>query len=174
MGVNESIDGTVESWQLRDADLDLGPVALGLRLLWAGRLLEASLDRAAAAAGFSKRGDYEVLALLNRMDPKGISPVDVAQTLRISPSGVTGRLDRLQNENLLVRRQDPTDRRSVLLEITETGRARVSAAFDASAHVHTALFDGVGGRSLGNQLRRIIDQLEEHLRTPARPTVVSD
>ena len=50
------------------------------------------------------------------------------------PSTLTGVLDRLERRGLVARTPNPQDRRSVVVELTETGRAaaeRVAAAFAA-------------------------------------------
>jgi len=52
------------------------------------------------------------------------------------PSTLTGVLDRLERRALVARAPNPADRRSVLVELTPTGRAaaeRVAAAFAAVA-----------------------------------------
>jgi DNA-binding MarR family transcriptional regulator len=50
------------------------------------------------------------------------------------PSTLTGVLDRLERRGLIARTANPADRRSVLIELTDSGRAaadRVAAAFAA-------------------------------------------
>lgn len=64
------------------------------RLPWCGRLAEELLERTAIASGFRRRGDYEVLALLRRVEPALLTPLEVANQLLTSQSGMTGKLDR--------------------------------------------------------------------------------
>ena len=64
------------------------------------------------------------------------------------PSTLTGVLDRL--ERLVARTPNPADRRSVLIELTETGRASASAVDAAFAAVEARL---PGAERLISQIR---------------------
>ena len=50
------------------------------------------------------------------------TPAEVATVLKVSRTRVTGMLDRLEQDNLITRSVDPDDRRSFMLELTDTGR----------------------------------------------------
>src|SRR5689334_12027590 len=50
------------------------------------------------------------------------TPGEVAEVLKVGRTSVTGILDRLENDNLIVRQLDPNDRRSFTLVITDEGR----------------------------------------------------
>ena len=53
------------------------------------------------------------------------TPGEVAEVLKVGRTSVTGILDRLENDNLIVRQLDPNDRRSFTLVITDKGRELV-------------------------------------------------
>ena len=53
------------------------------------------------------------------------TPGEVAEVLKVGRTSVTGILDRLENDNLIVRQLDPNDRRSFVLVITDAGRELV-------------------------------------------------
>lgn len=60
---------------------------------------------------------------------------DLAQMLGMTARNVTTIVDGLEHEGLLVRRKHPDDRRAILLELTEKGRAHI-----AQIHaLHTAI-----------------------------------
>jgi len=59
------------------------------------------------------------------------SPGSLASELELSSGAMTSRLDRLEQRGYLRRLPDPADRRSVLVELTDEGRA----AWDAAAEV---------------------------------------
>lgn len=61
---------------------------------------------------------------------------EVAAVLGCTRGNVTGLADRLIEQGLVVRRQDPDDRRVVYVELTPAGRARLA---EAGAAVHRAL-----------------------------------
>lgn len=54
-----------------------------------------------------------------------ISPADISDFTDISRSTMTGIIDRLERNNLLVRKQNPEDRRSQCIDFTENGLALV-------------------------------------------------
>ena len=66
------------------------------------------------------------------------------------PSTLTGVLDRLERRGLVARTPNPADRRSVLIELTETGRASASAVDAAFAAVEARL---PGAERLISQIR---------------------
>lgn len=64
-------------------------------------------------------------ALLAIEGMKGATPGRVAEVLGIGRTSVTGLLDRLEEQGLLTRRVDPSDRRCFLLELTDKGHELV-------------------------------------------------
>ncbi|TMG27053.1 MAG: MarR family transcriptional regulator, partial [Chloroflexi bacterium] len=69
------------------------------------------------------RGEVGVLAALMLAGPKQrLSPTQLFKGLMLSSAGITSRLDRLESRGYLKRTRHATDRRSVLVEITESGR----------------------------------------------------
>lgn len=65
---------------------------------------------------------FDVLAQLERR-PDGISFRELSQELLVTAGNLTGIVDRLEREGLVVRSLAPHDRRSFLLHLTDTGRA---------------------------------------------------
>jgi DNA-binding MarR family transcriptional regulator len=67
-------------------------------------------------------GWFDVLASLQRLGGRA-RPVDVAADLRIPPSSLSRRLDRLEEEGWIARhRSSDADLRAVEIELTRTGR----------------------------------------------------
>ncbi|HVW27381.1 MAG TPA: MarR family transcriptional regulator [Polyangiaceae bacterium] len=62
-----------------------------------------------------------VLRLVGRTP--GISAGGLAEALHVHPSTLTGVLERLARRRLLVRKQDPSDARRAVLELTERGKS---------------------------------------------------
>lgn len=163
MGNVEAVDELVADWRrLRDVHDEADALELGQRLLWIGRLLEQILDDVATEAGFSRRGDYEVLALLYRSEDGFLSPIQVSDRLRLSPSGVTGKLDRLQREGLLERRQDPNDRRALRLYVTERGRASVNDAFERALVTYQGLMSSIDAFD-SDMIRQSLKLIHQHV-----------
>jgi DNA-binding MarR family transcriptional regulator len=79
------------------------------------RLLGKRLGRLASEAGFSTT---EGLALWKIQRTGGCKAVDVATHLGLSPSTLTGMLDRLEAAGWITRETDPDDRRATLMRAT--------------------------------------------------------
>lgn len=91
------------------------------------------VDERVAAAHPVRLGSLGVLRILA---DRGTSRVnDIAEELVITVGGMSKLIDRLESSGHCVRRANPDDRRSSLIELTESGRALLAAAtveFDAA------------------------------------------
>jgi len=68
-------------------------------------------------------GWFDVLSTLRRLDGRA-RPQDIAAAMRIPPSSLSRRLDRLEEEGWIARHRqiDPDDHRAVDIELTPRGR----------------------------------------------------
>src|SRR5262245_38753308 len=74
--------------------------------------------------GFS---DFAVLELLLH---KGPAPVNrIGEKVRLTSGSITVAVDRLERKRLVERRSDPSDRRTRVVHLTESGRKLISCAF---------------------------------------------
>ena len=81
-------------------------------------------------------GDYEVLVRLSEAENQRLRMCDLANSLQLSPSGLTRRLDGLVRSSLVERVASPSDRRVMFAELTAAGHAKlVDAAPDHVASV---------------------------------------
>jgi DNA-binding MarR family transcriptional regulator len=124
----DHVDELIRQWTHERPDLELAPMATIGRL---GRL-HALMSRA-IAEGFAAHGlqigEFDVLAALRRSgDPFTMKPTDLARVLMLSPAGMTNRVDRLEAAGWIERRDDPDDRRSSLVRLTDEGRRLVDRA----------------------------------------------
>ena len=111
-----AVDMRPDTWT-RAGESGLMARLVALRLV-AGQQLEA----VTAAHGLAL-GDYLVLAVIRR-SPDGVcAPTTVCEVLRRASGGMTLTLDRLETAGWLTRSPDPSDRRRVLLRLTQAGRA---------------------------------------------------
>jgi DNA-binding MarR family transcriptional regulator len=144
-------------------------------LVWSGRLADEALERTAIASGLRRRGDYEVLALLRRVEPTLLTPLQVAQQLLSSQSDMTGKLDRLEEQGLIQRTPDPNDRRAVGLGITDSGRALVDDAFTKNLSVYESILDDLSSTEV-KDLTALLDKLlkrMDHLSRMREPWTTS-
>lgn len=152
------VDEAVAGWSLLLTDRDMLGLDVVQRLVWSGRLAHQIMERAAMAAGLSRRGDYEVLSLLRRNEPTLLTPVEVAQQLLSSQSGMTGKLDRLEEQGLVQRTPDPNDRRAVRLRVTDAGRTLIDEAFDISLQTYESMLDELSRVEI-EDLRTLLEKL---------------
>jgi len=73
-------------------------------------------------------GDYEVLVQLSETPDHRLRMCDLACHLRLSPSGLTRRLDGLVRGGLVRREPSPSDRRVMLATLTPDGLAAIERA----------------------------------------------
>ena len=145
----DGVDAIIGQWRHERPDLDTSPMGVIGRISRLCREIERRLEPVYAASGLEP-GWYDVLATLRRAGPPyRVRPTDFAETLMLTSSGTTKRLDRLEAAGHITRERDPSDRRGVLIALTPQGRS---------------LIDNAAGKHLANE-RRILSGLsaEEQL-----------
>lgn len=91
-----------------------------LRVIWAlNHAIEACSKEMAVRLGVTFR-QRTVIRLVGRFP--GVAAGQLADTLHVDRGTLSTILSRLEERGLLVRRQDPHDRRRVLVELTPKGR----------------------------------------------------
>jgi DNA-binding MarR family transcriptional regulator len=93
----------------------------------------ATLDAELRAEHGLSLGEYEVLARLSEAPEHSLRMTDLAGHLRLSPSGITRRIDGLVRSGLVERQQCPSDRRGSNAVLTDAGLRRLQDA--APTHV---------------------------------------
>ncbi len=84
---------------------------------------------------------YELLTLLSFTRTGELPLSTVGERLQVRPASVTGAVDKLEQQKLVVRVPHPDDRRAVLARITDEGR-RVAA--DSTAALNAGPFADLG------------------------------
>ena len=101
-------------------------------LLRAHAMLVKRLDAELETAHGLALSSYEVLLHLSHADGRRMRMCDVADSVLLSRSGLTRRVDRLEREGLLKRKPCESDARGFFAEITPKGRR----LFDAARRTH--------------------------------------
>lgn len=122
----------VAQWRAEFPDWDLRPMEI------LGRMAEtwSVIDREHLTPLFVsfglQGGEFDVLATLRRSGPPyELTPTELFEVTMTSSGGMTARLDRLERKGLVKRRQNPDDRRGVLVGLTEDGVALVEKTVKA-------------------------------------------
>lgn len=104
---------------------------LWLRLLRGTRRVEAALRDRFRTEFDTTLPRFDVMAALAR-EPSGMRMSGLSGVLRVSNGNVTGIVDRLAQDGLVVRVQVPGDRRASIVRLTRAGRE----VFDRQAAAH--------------------------------------
>ncbi len=135
-----------------------------------GRLLGAhsAITRELSAQLVEQHGltmsEVEVLLLLSRAPEHSMRRVDLSRDVRLSPSGVTRMLDRMEATGLVEKGACKQDARVSYAVLTEAGMAKLQEAWpDHVAAIERLLgerFDDRELEALKQMLDRVADQVE--------------
>lgn len=123
-----------------------------------GRELSTALER--QLAGFDVTAQQA--ALLLHAGRRETRPSRLMSLLGTDTAGMTKLLDRLAAKGLIERRRHPTDRRAVVVELTDAGRALLPELPPVFGRVTGRLLAGFSAEevsSLTTMLRRMLDNL---------------
>ena len=69
----------------------------------------------------------QVRALIQLAKDEQVTAGELAKRAELSPGAMTAMLDQLENEGMILRRRSETDRRQVIVSLTERGHEEVAA-----------------------------------------------
>jgi DNA-binding MarR family transcriptional regulator len=118
----------------------------------------------AARAGFDV-GASEMMALSQLFTVGPCSPTELAAFLSMTTASVTNLLDRLQRAGHVIRRQHPSDRRRVVVELTPRARDAVAAMFQFASGATAYAARSLSPAELDSVLRFLHDVTEAYDRT---------
>jgi DNA-binding MarR family transcriptional regulator len=161
--VRDQVDDILDQWRARRPDLDVEPAAIVLRIDRVDRHLQAEVEATLQKLGLT-RWRFAVLSALRRADPqRGLRPGDLLRDTLSTTGAMTNRLDRLEEDGLVERVADPTDRRAVLVRLTDAGRALVDRAVVIHLENEARLVAHLDAREreqLAGLLRRLLARYE--------------
>jgi DNA-binding MarR family transcriptional regulator len=156
---SDGVDRIVEQWARERPDLDTMAMAVFGRIYRLAKVSGDEVEKAYARYGIG-RPEFDVLATLRRSGaPHQLSPGALAGSMMLSSGGTTARLDRLEKAGLVERVPSPSDRRSVLVRLTERGHAIIDDAVAAGLAEQTRLLSHLSPaqvRQLSNLLREAL------------------
>lgn len=107
-------------------DMDVGHFSAMWHSLKVGQLLETDLNRISGAHGLSI-ADFHLLGALMIDAPAPLRATDLALALTVSNAVLTGRIASLERKGLVTRAPSPTDRRAIMVHLTDAGADKVKA-----------------------------------------------
>jgi len=109
-------------------------------------------------------GDYQVLVYLSEAADRSMRMCDLADALRLSPSGLTRRLDGLVKGGLVARQPSDEDRRVMMAVLTPSGLRRLQkAAPDHVFHIRENLFNHLNPTQVKN-MASIFESIQRGIR----------
>lgn len=157
------MDEVVERWSELQPGLPVDTYHVTGRISRIATRIAQRQDEVFARYGLT-RGDVGVLSALRiSASPHTLSPTQLFRGLMMSSAGMTKRLDRLEQRGLVKRIPDASDRRSLAIHLTDSGRRVLARAVSENTKSEAALLAGLGGkesRMLADLLRVVLSKLE--------------
>ena len=148
-----------------DPGLDVAPYEVTARISRIGLHVTRRQEQVFGRYGLN-RGDMGVLTALRIAGSNGLSPTRLFKGLMQSSAGITGRLDRLEERGLVRRTRHPSDRRGILVELTDVGRQVLDEAVRANTSAERELVAGLKPAeiaALAALLKKMLGSLESGL-----------
>lgn len=109
-------------WDKEMPGQDLDPMVLLGRLNEAAHMILNNHIGPVFKTAQLKQGEFDVLATLVRSGPPyKLMPTDLYKSTMMSSGGMTARLDRLEKAGYITRCSHPSDRRALMVCLSETG-----------------------------------------------------
>ncbi len=135
----DEVDRIVAAWRRERPDAEVAPLEIFSRLTRLAKQLERLRKQAFAAHGLEV-WEWDVLSALRRSgEPYELSPSQLVAATMVTSGTMTNRVDRLASRGLVVRRPAPSDRRGVLVRLTDAGHERVDGALDTLLRLESEL-----------------------------------
>jgi DNA-binding MarR family transcriptional regulator len=159
----DHVDEILAQWHLERPDLNVGVLGLYGRLVRLVHLSDDALAEGLAPHGLQP-GWFDLLAALRRAGaPYELNPTRLMRATLLSSSGMTKRLDRMEEASLIERRPDPNDRRGTLVRLSRRGKRVIDKALETHLANEERLLNGLTAterRTLNALLRRLLIELE--------------
>ena len=157
--VGTRVEEVCQAWPEHEAS----SLEVVLRILRAYHFLDRELGRGLLDYGVNP-GEFGVLVELRLAGPPyRLTPTQLHNRLLVTSGGVTGRIDKLQRRGLVCRSPDPEDRRSMLVELTESGLEHIEGASHTQYGNMARLTEGLTSEDrecLAGLLRKLLFDIE--------------
>ena len=128
---------------------------LWIRILRTSRAIEAELRERLRLTFQITLPQFDVMAALARADD-GMTMTELSRMLMVSNGNVTGIIDRLVADKLVLRKAPAEDRRAIVVRLTPKGVSQ----FATMAKTHEEWVDGLLSEFNGGQVASMIQHLD--------------
>jgi DNA-binding MarR family transcriptional regulator len=133
----------------------------------AALLTTAVLKKELSVAGVQHVKPAYLGVLMTLWNRDGLSAVELGRRSGLEPSTMTGLLDRMEHDGIVVRRRDPHDRRAQRICLTEAGRGFRESVLEVVDQTLGKATKGLSEDDLSSTrdfLRRVLTNLQEERR----------
>lgn len=129
------VDEIFQQWKTERPDIDPLPVHIYGLIARLHLVSTAFIDEVLEPFALV-RGTFDVLTALRRAGtPYSLTPKELSQSLLLSGAGLNSRINKLEALRYIARLPEPSDRRTIRIQLTTTGEAVINQAiprvFDA-------------------------------------------
>jgi DNA-binding MarR family transcriptional regulator len=156
---DDRIAEIARQWQAELPGAICPKVELAGRLVMLGALLEARGRRVAEEMGLPVGGIDVLGALLRQGAPYQLTPTQLYQQLLLTSGTVTNRVDRLEAMNYVRRIPSGSDRRSMVVCLTDEGRQAAENAIRRLFDDARSVVDSLGEAEHLDQLNECLSRL---------------
>jgi len=124
----DAIDDILDQWSDERPELDTASLGVVIRVMTLYRSFHREATKALEPLGL-ELFEYDVLSALRRQgEPFALAATGLAKETGLSTGAMTNRIDRLEQRGLVRRQAGKTDRRSVIVQLTRSGRRAIDEA----------------------------------------------
>lgn len=143
------------------SNVDHAALRIWLRLLTCHNLVETRLRNQLRNGFETTLPRFDLMAQLDR-HPEGLKMRDLSRLLMVTGGNITGLTDRLVDEGLIERRDDPRDRRAFSVCLTPKGKAQFQEMAAQHEEWVASMFGEFDEKEM-NQLSDLLGKLKRHL-----------
>src|ERR1700722_9502588 len=118
----DSVDALIAEWRRERSDLDPSPVAILGRLHRISARLQRRIEAWLIPLDLTWESFSLILTLRRSGSPFALRPTDLYRESLLTSGAITNRIDRVERQGLVRRRQDPNDGRAMVVQLTAAGR----------------------------------------------------
>jgi DNA-binding MarR family transcriptional regulator len=134
---------------------------LWLRMLACTNLIEAQIRSRLRVNFQTTLPRFDLMAQLER-NPDGLKMGELSRRMMVTGGNVTGITDQLVSEGLVVREDNPKDRRAYIVKLTKEGKRVFKQMAEAHEDWIIDLFEGLGEKEK-QELYSLLAQLKQHV-----------
>lgn len=152
------IDNIISQWRLVRPELNPEGLRTSGRLLRVAKQVQRRTEAVLKKYRLSM-WQFDVLATLRRTDHNLTCGQLVNETM-LSSGAMTNRIDHLEDAGFVARQSNPSDRRGVLVELTDSGRQLVDQAIEARL-AEAAAIESILDHGEAEELARLLGKIEK-------------